>query len=60
MLLISGEEDMVCPTPTVKCRFENLSAPKNAFVVIENASLMVNFEKPQEWNKLVKKLLSEN
>lgn len=60
VLLISGEEDMVCPAPTAERWFNSLTAPKKEFVKIKNASHMVNFEKPQEWNRLVTGLLKEN
>ena len=57
VLIIFGEEDMVCPKPTAKRWFDNLTAPKKEFIEIKNASHMVNFEKPDEWNKAVKDLL---
>lgn len=57
VLLISGEEDMVCPTPTAKRWFDNLTAPRKEFIEVKNASHMVNFEKSDEWNEAVKGLL---
>lgn len=57
VLLISGKEDMVCPTPTAKRWFDNLTAPKKEFIEVKNASHMVNFEKSDEWNEAVKGLL---
>lgn len=53
ILLISGEEDMVCPVPAAQKWFDNLNAPKKEFVKITNASHMVNFEQAKEWNKLL-------
>ena len=60
VLIIFGEEDMVCPKPTAKRWFDKLSAPEKEFIEIKNASHMVNFEKPDEWNAAVKKLLKKN
>ena len=60
VLLISGEEDMICPLPTAQRWFENLNAPKKEFVIINNASHMVNFEKPREWNRLLINLLPKD
>ena len=57
VLIIFGEEDMVCPKPTAKRWFDKLKAPKKEFIEIKNASHMVNFEKADEWNKAVKNLL---
>ncbi len=57
VLLISGEEDMICPVPAARRWFENLSAPKKDFAIIKNASHMVNFEQPAEWNRLLINLL---
>lgn len=45
ILLISGEEDMVCPVPAAEKWFDNLNAPKKEFVKITNVSHMVNFNK---------------
>ena len=59
VLLISGEEDMICPADAAQRWFNALSAPKKTFVKIKNASHMVNFEQPGEWNRLVVDLLSE-
>lgn len=53
ILLISGEEDMVCPVPAAEKWFDNLNAPKKEFVKITNVSHMVNFEQAKEWNKLL-------
>ena len=53
ILLISGEEDMVCPVPAAEKWFDNLNAPKKEFVKITNVSHMVNFEQAKEWNKLI-------
>ncbi|MBR5825581.1 MAG: alpha/beta hydrolase [Clostridia bacterium] len=60
VLIIFGEEDMVCPKPTAKRWFDKLTAPKKEFIEIKNASHMVNFEKAAEWNEAVKSLLKEN
>lgn len=57
ILLISGEEDMVCPVPAAQKWFDNLNAPKKEFVKIKNASHMVNFEQAKEWNKLIINLI---
>ena len=57
ILLISGEWDYICPVPAAKVWFEKLSAPKKEFAVIKNAAHMVNFEKPDEWNKELLKIL---
>jgi Predicted hydrolases or acyltransferases (alpha/beta hydrolase superfamily) len=56
VLLISGEEDMICPVPAAQRWFDKLQAPQKAFVKVKNASHMVNFEQPQEWNRLVRGL----
>lgn len=53
ILLISGEEDMVCPVPAAEKWFDNLNAPKKEFVKITNVSHMVNFEQAKGWNKLL-------
>lgn len=58
ILLIFGEQDYVCPVDTAKRWFDNLNAPKKDFVIIKNASHMVNFEKPTEWNTAVKSVLN--
>ena len=58
VLLISGEEDMICPVPTAQRWFDSLSAPEKKYVIIKNASHMVNFEKPDEWNRLLEELVS--
>ena len=60
VLLISGEEDMICPVPAAQRWLEQLAAPKKGFVIIKNASHMVNFEQPQEWNRLVKSLVTDD
>jgi pimeloyl-ACP methyl ester carboxylesterase len=59
VLLISGEEDMICPVPTARRWFDRLTAPKKEYVIIKNASHMVNFERPEEWNRLVLSLLRQ-
>ena len=56
VLLISGEEDMICPVPAAQRWFNNLQAPQKEFVKVKNASHMVNFEQAQEWNRLLKEL----
>lgn len=53
VLLISGEDDMVCPVQATQNWFDNLKAPHKEFIKIKNAAHMVNFEQPNEWNKLV-------
>lgn len=53
ILLISGESDMICPVQATQNWFDNLKAPHKEFVKIKNAAHMVNFEQPNEWNKLV-------
>lgn len=60
ILLISGEQDYVCPVPATKRWFENLRAPKKNFVIIKNAAHMVNFEKSAKWNNEIIKLLKNN
>lgn len=56
-LFISGECDYVCPVEATQNWFEKLTAPKKDFVLIKNASHMVNFEKPDEWCKQIIGLL---
>lgn len=56
IILIFGEEDMVCPVQAAQEWFDNLKAPHKEFVKIKNASHMVNFEQPNEWNKTVMEL----
>lgn len=53
ILLISGEEDMICPVQAAQQWFNNLKAPKKEFKIIKNAAHMVNFEQANEWNRLV-------
>lgn len=53
ILLISGEDDMICPVQATQNWFDNLKAPHKEFIKIKNAAHMVNFEQPNEWNKLV-------
>lgn len=53
VLLISGEEDMICPVSATQRWFDKLTAPQKKFVKIKNAAHMVNFEQPEEWNKLL-------
>ena len=60
VLLISGEEDMICPVPAAQRWLAQLTAPKKDFVIIKNASHMVNFEQPETWNDLLKGLLEES
>ena len=59
VLLISGEEDMICPVATAQRWFDALHAPKKAYVKIKNAAHMVNFEQPREWNRLLIGLLDD-
>lgn len=49
--LIFGEQDYICPVCVTEKWFEKLNAPKKDFIIIKNASHMVNFEQPKEWNK---------
>lgn len=56
VLLISGEDDMICPVQATQNWFDNLKAPHKEFIKIKNAAHMVNFEQPNEWNKLVIRL----
>lgn len=58
IILISGENDYICPVVTAKRWFDNLNAPQKDFIVIKNASHMVNFEQPEEWNNCVKMCLN--
>lgn len=51
VLLISGENDAVCPVNTIQRWFDKLSAPKKEFIIVKNAAHMVNFEQYGEWNK---------
>ena len=60
VLLISGENDMICPTQATQNWFDNLKAPHKEFIKIKNAAHMVNFEQPNEWNKLVINLTKNN
>ena len=60
VLLISGEEDMICPVPAAQRWLAQLTAPKKDFVIIKSASHMVNFEQPETWNDLLKGLLEES
>lgn len=53
ILLISGEDDMICPVQATQNWFDNLKALHKEFIKIKNAAHMVNFEQPNEWNKLV-------
>lgn len=57
VLLISVEQDYVCPVEVTKKWFEKLTAPKKDFILINNASHMVNFEKPDEWCSKIISLL---
>ncbi len=57
ILLIFGEQDYICPVPASKNWFEKLTAPKKNFVIIKNAAHMVNFEKANEWNNELIKIL---
>lgn len=57
ILLISGESDMICPVQATQNWFDNLKAPHKEFVKIKNAAHMVNFEQPNEWNKIVISLI---
>lgn len=56
ILLISGENDMICPVSATHRWFEILTAPQKQFVIIKNAAHMVNFEQPEQWNKEVIKI----
>lgn len=49
--LIFGEKDYICPVATAKLWFDCLTAPQKDFVIIKNASHMVNFEQPEKWNE---------
>lgn len=60
VLLISGENDMICPVQATQNWFDNLKAPHKEFIKIKNAAHMVNFEQPNEWNKLVINLTKNN
>ena len=57
VLLISGEDDMICPVQATQNWFDNLKAPHKEFIKIKNAAHMVNFEQPNEWNKLLLNLI---
>ena len=57
VLLISGEDDYVCPVEATQDWFDRLSAPSKRFEKIKNAAHMVNFEQPKEWNKLLISIL---
>lgn len=57
--LIFGEKDYICPVATAKKWFDRVTAPKKNFIIIKNASHMVNFEQPDEWNKCIKMCLNE-
>ena len=59
VLLISGEEDMICPVVTAQRWFDRLQAPKKEYVKIKNASYMVDFEQQREWNRLLINLPQE-
>ncbi|MCM1545028.1 MAG: alpha/beta hydrolase, partial [Ruminococcus sp.] len=54
IILISGEKDYICPVTVTEKWFENLQAPGKEMFIIKNASHMVNFEQPEEWNRCVK------
>lgn len=60
VLLISSENDMICPVQATQNWFDNLKAPQKEFIKIKNAAHMVNFEQPNEWNKLVISLTKNN
>lgn len=60
VLLISSENDMICPVQATQNWFDNLKAPHKEFIKIKNAAHMVNFEQPNEWNKLVISLTKNN
>lgn len=53
ILLISGEDDMVCPVAATERWYNNLDAPSKRLIKIKNAAHMVNFEQSEEWNKLL-------
>ena len=57
ILLISGEDDMVCPVSATERWYNNLHAPNKQFIKIKNAAHMVNFEQPEQWNRLLIRLL---
>ena len=57
ILLISGEDDMICPVSATQRWFDKLAAPQKEFIKIKNAAHMVNFEQPKEWNKIVINIL---
>lgn len=57
ILLISGEEDMICPVSATQRWFDKLNSPNKEFIIIKNAAHMVNFEQPREWNKQVMNLI---
>ena len=57
ILLISGEEDMICPVCATQRWFDKLVAPQKEFIKIKRAAHMVNFEQPKEWNKIVINIL---
>ena len=59
ILLISGEDDMVCPVAATERWYNNLDAPHKRFVKIKNAAHMVNFEQPEKWNKLLTGILNK-
>ena len=50
ILLISGENDYVCPVQATKHWFRKLSAPIKDYIIIKDASHMVNFEQSDKWN----------
>ena len=53
ILLISGEDDMICPVSATQRWFDKLAAPQKEFIKIKNAAHMVNFEQPKEWNEQI-------
>lgn len=48
---------MICPVQATQNWFDNLKAPHKEFIKIKNAAHMVNFEQPNEWNKLLLNLI---
>ncbi len=48
---------MICPVQATQNWFDNLKAPHKEFIKIKNAANMVNFEQPNEWNKLLLNLI---
>ena len=56
---ISGSDDWICPVPSLHEYLSGLTAPAKSLDLIEGCGHQVQFERPEEFADLVKRILRE-